>query len=256
MLAFSGLASKFNRLIGCHFTRVLYKYNTLQPCPECSHLQFEQLYRQQTKLFATVASAQRWTVKVGTATFACWAISFAVASDQLPTCCRHFTKCYPCWCPRLLLYGPATVLWRWHHLLGLSTGYPGSCLKLHGEYVAVEHLGWVAVFPLHDFCSRIALVLFDWWRSKDWLCYRGWLSVFPASGTGQSQRPTTGTDVSPYEQRPLWHLRMRARLARRTFWLCHWMRRWCHTQNTHENGQCSGLALSKACTDSTNVIKS
>jgi len=34
------------------------------------------------------------------------------------------------------------------------------------------------------------------------------------------------------------------------------MRRWCHTQNTHENGQCSGLALSKACTDSINVIKS
>jgi len=48
---------------------------------------------------------------------------------------------------------------------------------LHGGYVAVEHLGWVAVFPLqlHDFCSRIALVLFDWWRSKDWLCHRGWL---------------------------------------------------------------------------------
>jgi len=127
---------------------------------------------------------------------------------------------------------------------------------LHSGYVAVQHVGWVAVFPLHDFCSRIALVLFDWWRSKDWLCYRGWLSVFPASGTGQSQRPTTGTDVSPYEQRPLWHLRMRARLAKRTFWLRHWMRRWCYTQNTHENGQCSWLALSKACADNINVIKS
>ena len=32
---------------------------------------------------------------------------------------------------------------------------------LHGGYVAVEDLGWVAVFPLHDFCSIIALVLFD-----------------------------------------------------------------------------------------------
>ena len=34
MLAFSGLASKFNKLIGCHFTRVLYKYNTLEPCQD------------------------------------------------------------------------------------------------------------------------------------------------------------------------------------------------------------------------------
>ena len=26
---------------------------------------------------------------------------------------------------------------------------------LHGGYVAAEHLWWVVVFPLHDFCSRI-----------------------------------------------------------------------------------------------------
>ena len=34
MLAFSGLASKFNKLIGCHCTRVLYKYYTLKPCQD------------------------------------------------------------------------------------------------------------------------------------------------------------------------------------------------------------------------------
>jgi len=64
---------------------------------------------------------------------------------------------------------PTTLaLWSSHSSLEIA---PSAALEywlprflpetLHSGYVAVEHLGWVAVFPLHDFSNIITLVLFD-----------------------------------------------------------------------------------------------
>jgi len=147
MLAFSGLASKFNKLIGCHFTRVLCKYNTLEPCQDaviCS-LNSSTASKQSYLLYSCICTAVN---SLG------WHCHICMLSN-LPCSCiwsapymlQTLQEVLPILVPDLALWS-SHILWRRHHLLRLSTGCPGSCLKMHGGYVAVEHLGRVAVFSI------------------------------------------------------------------------------------------------------------
>jgi len=132
MLAFSGLASKFNKLIGCHFTRVLYKYNTLEPCQDaviCS-LNSSTDSKQSYLLYSCICTAVN---SQG------WHCHICMLSNLLCSCIwsapymlQTLQEMLPILVPTTLVlwfFGPAIVLWRWHHLLRLSTGCPGSCLK-------------------------------------------------------------------------------------------------------------------------------